>query len=137
MGASAPNIAFLDAEGRSRNLEEWRGRFILLTFFSRTCKVCAREVPKLQEFAAKRAPDGVVLPVESTSASAGEVAAFASTYNVSMPLFHDPTWKAPEAYLVKRVPQVYIIAPDFTVLEDVVGEASLDFYNIRFKRFFP
>ncbi|MEB3223508.1 MAG: TlpA disulfide reductase family protein [Candidatus Sericytochromatia bacterium] len=137
MRALAPNISFLDAAGQSHTLSEWRGKFVVLMFFSHTCGICAKEVPKIQALTSLRSPDAVVLPIESTMGTNAQAAGFASSHGVSIPVYHDPSWEAPKTYLVKKFPQAFVVAPDFKVIEDVAGEASVEFYDIRFRRYFP
>jgi peroxiredoxin len=133
----APNIRFLDAGGQPHTLEEWKGKYVVLLFFSKDCGICATEVPKIQAFTALRSPNGVVLPIESTTGTAEQAAGFASRNGVTVPVYHDPTWEAPRAFMVRKFPQAYVVAPDHTVIEDVAGEASVEFYDIRYRRYFP
>ena len=137
MRQAAPPVRFLDAAGEAHGLDEWKGRFMVLMFFSVTCAVCQAEVPKIQTFAAKYGPEAVVIPVEATGASAADVAAFASTYKVAMPLYHDPDRRAANTYLVKFYPQGYIISPDFVVQEDVRGRAANSYYETRLALYAP
>lgn len=137
MRQAAPNVRFKDAAGQDHALDEWKGRFVVLLYFSVTCAVCQQEVPKLQTFAARYGPEATVIAVEASGATAADVAAFASTYKVAMPLYHDPTRQAANAYLVKFYPQGYIISPNFVVQEDVRGRAALDFYETRLSLYAP
>lgn len=137
MRQAAPIVHFKDAAGEDHALDEWKGRFVVLMYFSVTCAVCQQEVPKIQAFAARYGPEAAVLAVEGTGASASDVAAFASTYKVAMPLYHDLTREAANAYLVKFFPQGYILSPDFVVQEDVRGRAANSFYETRLGLYAP
>ncbi len=137
MRKAAPVARFKDAAGQEHALDEWKGRFVVLMFFSVTCAVCQKEVPKMQAFAARYGPEATVIPVEATGASAADVAAFAATYKVAMPLYHDPSRAAPNAYLVKFFPTGYIVSPDFVVQEDVRGAAAQSYYETRLGLYAP
>lgn len=137
MRKTAPIVRFKDATGQEHALDEWKGRFTVLMFFSVTCAVCQKEVPKIQTFAARYGPEAIVVPVEATGASAQDVAAFAATYKVAMPLYHDPSRAAANAYLVKFFPQGYIVSPDFVVQEDIRGAAAMSYYETRLAMYAP
>lgn len=44
-----PPIAFMDGEGRSRSLADWRGRFVLLNLWATWCAPCRKEMPELDQ----------------------------------------------------------------------------------------
>lgn len=128
----ARNIAFFDSEGKQHRLAEYKGKFVLLTFFAHWCGVCQKELPVLQQFAKETADKGaVVVPVEADGSSRDLVAAFSSKYGIDIPLFNDPSRNAPNTYGVKNFPTVYIISPDFVAQENIVGRASIEFYRQR------
>jgi thiol-disulfide isomerase/thioredoxin len=48
-----PDLAFRDADGRERNLAEWRGRTVLLNLWATWCVPCRKEMPALDALQAK------------------------------------------------------------------------------------
>jgi len=42
-----PDVAFNDAEGRTRSLKDWRGRTVLLNLWATWCVPCRKEMPAL------------------------------------------------------------------------------------------
>lgn len=42
-----PDLSFVDAEGRTRKLSEWRGRTVLLNIWATWCAPCRKEMPSL------------------------------------------------------------------------------------------
>jgi thiol-disulfide isomerase/thioredoxin len=42
-----PDLAFKDAEGRERTLQDWRGRTVLLNLWATWCVPCRKEMPAL------------------------------------------------------------------------------------------
>lgn len=59
-----PELTFLDAEGRQRSLQEWRGRFVLLNLWATWCVPCRQEMPALDALQAKLGgPDFEVVAV--------------------------------------------------------------------------
>jgi thiol-disulfide isomerase/thioredoxin len=44
---SVPDVAFKDAEGHDRKLDDWRGRTVLLNLWATWCVPCRKEMPAL------------------------------------------------------------------------------------------
>ena len=64
---TAPDFALPDAEGKQVHLSQFRGKTVILNFWTTTCQPCLEEMPSLAEFAkvlAKR-NDVVVLTIST------------------------------------------------------------------------
>ena len=64
---TAPDFALPDAEGKQVHLSQFRGKTVILNFWTTTCQPCLEEMPSLAEFAkvvAKR-DDVVVLTIST------------------------------------------------------------------------
>jgi thiol-disulfide isomerase/thioredoxin len=48
-----PELVFKDADGRARNIRDWRGRTVLLNLWATWCVPCRREMPALDALEAK------------------------------------------------------------------------------------
>lgn len=55
----ATNTAFVDGEGRSRNLAEFRGESVVLNLWATWCAPCVREMPQLDRLNRLLAGDGI------------------------------------------------------------------------------
>jgi thiol-disulfide isomerase/thioredoxin len=52
-----PALAFTDASGASRSLDDWRGRVVLLNLWATWCVPCRKEMPALDALQAVRGSD--------------------------------------------------------------------------------
>jgi len=52
-----PNLAFRDADGRTKTLEDWRGRTLVLNLWATWCVPCRKEMPALEALQAKLGGD--------------------------------------------------------------------------------
>jgi thiol-disulfide isomerase/thioredoxin len=52
-----PDLAFIDASGKTRALSEWRGRTVLLNLWATWCVPCRKEMPALDALQGKLGSD--------------------------------------------------------------------------------
>jgi len=71
---TAPDFELPDLDGRPVRLSSFRGKTVILNFWTKTCRPCLEEMPSVAELAkvAKKRSDFVVVTV-STDESVGEV----------------------------------------------------------------
>ena len=83
-----PNIAFTSLDGsRQLDLESFRGRPVLVTFWARWCGPCRQELPELQRLSAELADKGFALITINTDQSAIVGARYLQKYNIDVPVF--------------------------------------------------
>ena len=83
-----PNIAFTSLDGlRQLNLESFRGRPVLMTFWASWCGPCRQELPELQKLYAELADQGFELVTINTDQSAAAGARFLKKYNIDVPVY--------------------------------------------------
>ncbi|MGI9036522.1 MAG: TlpA family protein disulfide reductase [Pyrinomonadaceae bacterium] len=59
-GVPAENFTVTSLDGKTITLEDLRGKVVVLTFWSTRCPICAAEIPKFNQIAAKYAGKDVV-----------------------------------------------------------------------------
>ena len=95
LGEAVPNFTLKDTRGRSIHLSAYRGRTVLLNFWSSTCVPCVTEMPALQRAWQEALHSHIagaaslVLGVEATPDGAATVAAFGRKVGVTYPLLLD------------------------------------------------
>ena len=83
-----PNIAFTSLDGsRQLDLESFRGRPVLMTFWASWCGPCRQELPELQKLHAELADQGFELVTINTDQSAVSGARFLQKYNIDVPVY--------------------------------------------------
>ncbi len=102
---SAPDFELPDVDGNKVRLSRFRGKTVVLNFWTTTCQPCLEEMPSLADFAkvVQHRKDVVVLTV-STDATKDIAMSALQT------LFHEP-----------RVPFAVLLDPDSTVVRDKYG----------------
>ena len=83
-----PNIAFTSLDGsRQLDLESFRGRPLLMTFWASWCGPCRQELPELQKLSVELADTGFELVTINTDQSAIIGARFLQKYDIDVPVY--------------------------------------------------
>ena len=83
-----PNLAFTSLDGtRQLDLESFRGRPVLMTFWASWCGPCRQELPELQKLSVELKDKGFALVTINTDQSAFVGAQFLQKYNIDVPVY--------------------------------------------------
>jgi thiol-disulfide isomerase/thioredoxin len=122
----APNIVFVDADGKQHHLSDLRGHGVVVNLWATWCAPCVAEMPSLAALSKAVGPDGiVVLPLSSDHGGAAAVTAFFHNHDITgLPVMLDPNGDAERAFNVPGIPTSLII--DKAGLEQARMEGSAD-----------
>jgi thiol-disulfide isomerase/thioredoxin len=83
-----PNFAFTSLDGREQlDIESFRGRPMLMSFWASWCGPCRQELPELQKLAAELADEDFVLVTINLDSSAVTGARFLKKYGIDVPVY--------------------------------------------------
>jgi thiol-disulfide isomerase/thioredoxin len=107
----APDIVFVDAQGRKHHLSEFRGHGMVVNLWATWCAPCVAEMPSLAVLSKAVAPaDIAVLPLSSDHGGVTAVAAFFHKHNITgLPVLLDPDGDAERTFNVPGIPSSFII----------------------------
>lgn len=124
-GEAAPNFSGQDLNGKPVQLSDYRGKPVMLTFWSPDCFACRDELPAMKAIAAKKDSDMVFLTVV-THPTAAEVKAFVQKEGITFPVIMDEQATITSQYKVHGEPFTYFIDPDGRVAQKVIGAGEPD-----------
>jgi thiol-disulfide isomerase/thioredoxin len=101
----APALAGADLDGAAVELEDYRGKPVVLHFWATWCGVCKAEQHNLDAVAA----DLPVLSVASRSGDAAEVAAYVREHEVAPRVVNDPRGALAQRFGVRAFPTTFIV----------------------------
>lgn len=130
VGGLAPAIVGTATDGEPFDLDDLRGRWVVVNFFSTFCVPCIVEHPELVAFSQNHAAvgDAAVVSVVFDDTVANVVAFFEENGG-DWPVIADDSGRTAVAYGVTGVPESYLVAPSGLVVWKYLGgvtEADLD-----------
>jgi thiol-disulfide isomerase/thioredoxin len=133
---------FEDEKGRTLDLKDFRGRYVLFNLWSTSCAPCIAEMPKLNEMSRKFDSKKIAV-VALTEDHDGKAAAqsFFRRHKIDhLNIYADPTGRAPFVFDIRGLPTTILIDPqgmEVARLEgpaDWTGEPMIAFIKTRLSR---
>ncbi len=133
---AAPTFELADLDGTVHTLEQYRGKVVVLDFFTTWCTYCKQTLPDLQaiyEETGANQGDVVILGVANpvtgehsgnADVSAGMVGSFLNGLGVTYPTLLDETGDVLSDYQVTGFPTTVVIGPDGKLVKYVPGAVS-------------
>ena len=120
-----PSVIVVDSSGTEINSGDLlTGNTLVVSLWSTWCVPCRRELPQLQEFAAKHQNVSVV--AVNLGDKLDSVAAYADEIGLTMPVIIDTEGRVSSALGVTSVPSTLVIDLHGKVIATHVGEITAD-----------
>ena len=117
---------WLNTAGTSYSIADFRGRFVLLDFWTFCCINCLHVLDELREVEEKYADELVVVGVHSPKfeheADPVALAAAIERYDVRRPVLDDPELVTWQAYTARAWPTLVLVDPEGYVVAQYAGE---------------
>ena len=127
LGKLAPPVVGDTMAGESFDLDDWRGRWVIVNFFQSTCVPCIMEHPELVAFSERHSPAGDARIVSVVfDDSAENVRRFFAVNGGDWPVLVEGAGEAAIAYGVTGVPESYLVAPSGVVVWKQLGGVTAD-----------
>jgi cytochrome c biogenesis protein CcmG, thiol:disulfide interchange protein DsbE len=127
IGKLAPAIIGSGFRGEAFDLDDARGQWVIVNFFSTTCVPCEIEHPHLVELERRHAERRDLAIVSVTFEDRPEkVRDFFETNGGDWPVLLENTGPIAISYGVRGVPESYIISPGGLVARKIIGGITAD-----------
>jgi peroxiredoxin len=122
-----PDISLLSVDGEQLRLPAYRGRPLLVTFWSVTCPSCIREIPHLIELYRELAPQGLeIIGIATAYDPPNQVLEMRKSRGMPYPISLDIDADAARVFGDVRVtPTTFLIAPDGRVVQRKIGKLDM------------
>ncbi len=122
----APEFSLTDTEGKLHRLSEYRGRVVVVNFWSVWCAPCRKEMPAMQNaWEQVRERDVLFLGVNFEDRP-DQVAQFFTKISVDFPILLGGDRDMLKSWSVKGLPTTYVIDQQGRLRYQVVGEYHWD-----------
>lgn len=119
---TAPALTGTAVDGSSFDLDENRGRWVVVNFFSTTCVPCVREHPELVAFDDAHSPIGDAAIVSiAFSDTSNNVREFFANNGGEWSVLAEDTGRHAVGYGVAAVPETYLVAPSGIITSKFTG----------------
>lgn len=123
-----PELRIKTLDGKTFDLAEHKGNWVILNFWATWCSPCIKELPELSRFvSAHKNVRAIGLAYEDTEVE--EIKAFLVKHPVSFPIAQVDTFDPPKSLETPRgLPTTYVVAPDGSIAKKFMGpidEAAL------------
>ncbi|MFQ5660328.1 MAG: peroxiredoxin family protein [Gammaproteobacteria bacterium] len=127
----APEITLKILDGREIDLQQLRGKPVLVTFWATTCTVCMKELPHLMALYKTLAPAGLeIIGVAMAYDPPNRVLELSKQRQIPYPIALDIDGKVALAFGdVAQTPTSFLIGPDGAILQHRIGK--MDFEALR------
>lgn len=125
LGETAPDFELETLEGETAKLSDYRGKKVILNFWTTWCPPCRAEMPHMQDYYDQKAKkDNVeILAVNLTTADHGmeKITSFVSEYGLAFPILLDAEGDMGTVYQAVTIPTSYILDTEGRVQNKFVG----------------
>jgi thiol-disulfide isomerase/thioredoxin len=123
-----PETAFVDASGKPRSLQDWRGKVVLLNLWATWCAPCRKEMPSLDRLQAELGSDTfevVAVSVDKTGIDGAK--RFLDQIKVArLGVYADPSVRLGSALKAIGMPSTVLIDREGREIGRLVGPAEWD-----------
>jgi cytochrome c biogenesis protein CcmG, thiol:disulfide interchange protein DsbE len=125
LGEVVPALAGPTLDGRSFDIDDRRGQWVVVNFFASWCVPCRNEHPELAAFAAAHDPVGDAGVVSVLINDRPEdAAAFFARYGGDWPVLLDERSEAVVDFGVTAPPETYLVSPTGVVAAGWIGQVT-------------
>ena len=118
----AQDFTLTTLQGEQVNLSDYKGKIVILNFWTSWCGPCKEEMPHMQSFSEKH-PDIQMLAVNLTSMDLGldAVKQFVEEYRLTFPILLDEADVVGKQYNILTIPTSYMIDLEGRIFQEVIG----------------
>ena len=124
----APSLRLTDMDDEIRDLEQLRGRVVVINFWATWCPPCRREMPSLERLHQQTKDRGVVVLAVNIGEDVDTVFPFFGQLDPApgFPILFDTKGESLKAWGVRGLPTTYVVGPDGKLAYKAVGGREFD-----------
>ena len=128
VGSTAPPLSAvtLDGSRRTRTLDDYKGKVVLLNVWATWCEPCRVEMPSIEKIHREFGPHGLSVIAISVDEAGMEphILEFTKELGLTFEILHDPTQAIKAKYQIAGYPETFIIGREGRIRKKVIGAAD-------------
>lgn len=124
IGDPAPEFSGTDLNGQPVSLAGYKGKPVVLRFWSTDCKFCRADTPIFNQYFDKYKDAGLRVVYVNRHSDEATVQRFVDDLDIVFPVLIDKDGMISSWYNIKLEPQTIIISPDHKILAAILGGVS-------------
>ena len=128
VGSQAPPVTAktLDGTSRTKTLDDYKGKVVLLNVWATWCEPCKVEMPSIEKLHREFGPRGLAVVAVSVDDPGSEerIRDYAKELGLTFEILHDPSRTTAANYQITGYPETFVIARDGTIRKKVIGAAD-------------
>ncbi|MEJ2455210.1 MAG: TlpA disulfide reductase family protein [Candidatus Thiodiazotropha sp.] len=122
----APPFQLQDADGNPHRLEDYRGRVVIVNFWSSWCAPCRHELPSMNRAWTMLKDEGVVMLALNLGEELGAVRGFLRNYPIDFPVLLDLNANVSDRWELTALPTTFVLDVRGRIVYRVIGEREWD-----------
>ncbi len=122
----APEFELPDTEGKLHRLSDYRGKTVIINFWTTWCPPCREEIPSMNRAWQQLRQEDVVMLAVNMGEDEDTIFVFTADYPAEFPLLLDRDGAVIAQWPVKGLPTTYIISPDGHIAYRAIGGRNWD-----------
>ena len=122
----APDFSLQDTEGKTHRLSDYRGKPVIINFWTTWCPPCREELPSMNRAWHQLEQEGIAMLAINMGEDEDTIFVFSADYPTDFPILMDLTGEVIEQWPVKGLPTTYVVAPDGTIAYRAIGSREWD-----------
>jgi peroxiredoxin len=127
VGQTAPSFEVTTLDGQVFNLEQERGRVVLVNFWATWCPPCREEIPRLEELWQQHAGDDFTMLAIAREETEDAVGPFVEAHAMSFPIACDVDRGVYRLYAEQYIPRNVVVDRSGTIVFQSSGYDSDEF----------
>ncbi len=120
-GSTAIDFKLKDIYAQTHQLSEYKGKVVMIHFWTDWCNACRAEFPRIQDFYADLKSDDFELLAINVGQPMTVSLDFKESFSVTFPMLVDDKKAIGDLYKVEGFPTNYFISPDGKIIKKEIG----------------
>ena len=129
IGEVAPDFSVSSLEGTPLQLQQYRGKVVVLNFWATWCPPCVTEMPSLERLA--NLDEKIAVLTISVDEDPETLRQFVAEHGLTLAIARDPERRLAVRYGTYKYPESYIIGPGGKLHEKMFGAIDWDEPRLR------